>query len=274
LRTALLDGWPIVAAGLAVCAALVARGLDEGLSVWSVGSLGRIVLELVTLTLILTAAVESRGGLPLAIVLFGAAQACFLGGDLVHGFSAVEASPDDVAWPYAGWLPGLALSLLAGGTVIVGANPTVSPFGASAIPEHPAGARIILYASLGALGVAVGVAFYGHAVGEDGVLVAGLVAAISIGAAAALRASSSIREVERAYDRLDRALAAEERLRDELTRANEELARVNVESRYVHTAFGDLLSLADERAHGGLRELIEESGEELARLLRSYVRRS
>jgi hypothetical protein len=76
--------------------------------------------------------------------------------------------------------------------------------------------------------------------------------------------------VERAYADLDGAHLALERAHDELAEANEELARTNVEIRAVHAAFEDLLVIADERTHGGLRELIEEAGEDLAEFLRRY----
>jgi exonuclease VII small subunit len=89
----------------------------------------------------------------------------------------------------------------------------------------------------------------------------------------ALRARSSIRELEAAYARLDRAHLNLERARDRLEQTNEELARANVELRSVHGAFEDLLVLTDERTHGGLRDLVEDAGEDLARLLARYLRR-
>jgi hypothetical protein len=42
---------------------------------------------------------------------------------------------------------------------------------------------------------------------------------------------------------------------------------VNLELRVMHIAFADLLNLADERSSGRMRELIEDTGDELAELL-------
>ena len=65
----------------------------------------------------------------------------------------------------------------------------------------------------------------------------------------------------------DSTLRESERARDELGVANEDLARANMDLRVMHTAFADLLNLADERSSGRMRELIEETGDELAELL-------
>ena len=80
----------------------------------------------------------------------------------------------------------------------------------------------------------------------------------------AFRARDSIRTTEVAYSRLDEALRESEQARDDLARANEELARANTELGVIHTAFSDLLDLADERSRGRMRELIEETGDQLA----------
>jgi hypothetical protein len=97
--------------------------------------------------------------------------------------------------------------------------------------------------------------------------VVGVVTGVIVGIAMALRARDSIRTAESAYARLDRALSDSERARDELARANEDLARVNMELRVMHGAFADLLNLADERSSGRMRQLIQETGDELAELL-------
>ena len=74
--------------------------------------------------------------------------------------------------------------------------------------------------------------------------------------------------------RLDAALAESERHRDQLAAANEELARTNLELRTVQVAMTDVLNLADERTHGRMRELIEDTGTELAQLLEEELERS
>ena len=90
----------------------------------------------------------------------------------------------------------------------------------------------------------------------------------------ALRARDSIRTAEDAYTRLDQALADSERTRDQLVTANEDLGRANLELRTLHVAMTDLLNLADERTEGRMRELIEDTGSELAELLEEEIGRS
>jgi hypothetical protein len=109
-----------------------------------------------------------------------------------------------------------------------------------------------------------GVAGYGLAIASLGVAIAGVGSCVAIGVAMAFRATGSIRTAEAAYRRLDRALAETENARDQLARANVEIQTVQI-------AFGDLLNLADERADGRLRELIEATGQELAELLEEGI---
>jgi hypothetical protein len=90
----------------------------------------------------------------------------------------------------------------------------------------------------------------------------------------ALRARNSIRTAENAYARLDRALVDIERARDEFALANEELGRANARVRAMQIAQAELLNLADERTHGRMRELIEETGSDLADLLQEELERA
>jgi hypothetical protein len=117
----------------------------------------------------------------------------------------------------------------------------------------------VLLGSVGALFVTLGVASYGLLEGSRALVLIGLVAGVSIGVAMTFRARDSIRSVETAYARLDRALVDAERNRDELSTANEELARANVQIQAMHVAFADLLNLADERA-SLLEEQMERRG--------------
>ena len=80
----------------------------------------------------------------------------------------------------------------------------------------------------------------------------------------AFRATDSIRTAESAYGRLDRALAETEQARDDLARANAEIQAIQI-------AFADLLNLADERTEGRMRELIEDTGFELAAILEEEI---
>lgn len=56
-------------------------------------------------------------------------------------------------------------------------------------------------------------------------------------------------------------------MRDELAAANVELTRANLELQTVQVVMADLLNLADEHAGGRIRELVEDTGGELAQLL-------
>ncbi|MGH3042670.1 MAG: hypothetical protein ACRDNG_13210, partial [Gaiellaceae bacterium] len=142
------------------------------------------------------------------------------------------------------------------------------------IPQHPAGSRAVLLVSLSALVLSVSVAGYGLLAGFGALALAGLFASLTIGVSMALRARDSIRTAEDAYTRLDQALVDSERTRDQLVTANEDLGRANLELRTLHVAMTDLLNLADERTEGRMRELIEDTGSELAELLEEEIGRS
>lgn len=77
----------------------------------------------------------------------------------------------------------------------------------------------------------------------------GLAASAVVAVAMAVRASKSIRD------------------RDELLAANEELQRRNVELRALQLAVVRGLHVVDERTQGRLRDLVEETGDELAELV-------
>ncbi len=130
-----------------------------------------------------------------------------------------------------------------------------------------------LLVSLGGVLLTLGVASYGLIRGSSAVVSIGLAACVAIGAAMALRAGSSIRTFERTCASLDRALLDSERARDRLAKDNEDLARANLELRVMHTAFADLLNLADERSQGRMRDLIENTGAQLAELLEEELHR-
>jgi protein required for attachment to host cells len=268
LRHAALDASVIVAAGLALGA--VGQGLENGISLDSLGTLVRPTLGIVMLTLIVSAGLGAWQGLPLSLVLFGVGQVCLTLGGLVYTFSVVEDDYVDLRWTGIGIASGAAFSIVAAGVIVLGIDRPVRLVTETRIPRHAVGAKGVLYAALGALATTLGVAFYGHFSDNGAVFAMGLLTSGWVGAAMAFRARNSIREVEQAYVDLDHAHLALERAHDELAEANDELARTNVEIRAVHAAFEDLLVIADERTHGGLRELIEETGEDLAEFLRRY----
>lgn len=134
-------------------------------------------------------------------------------------------------------------------------------------------ANDVLALLLCALALGLGVTLYGY-VSETGFVVGvGVVASMTVGLAMVLRARETIKADEAAYARLDQALANAERSRDRLAAGNEELRQANVQLRAIHIALSDALNLADERSHGRMRELIEDTGEELAELLEEQLER-
>jgi hypothetical protein len=268
LRHAALDASVVVAAGLALGA--VGHGLEKGISIDSLGTLVRPTLGIVMLTLILSAAMGAWQGLPLSLVLFGIGQACLTLGGLVYTFSVGDDGQVDLRWTGIGIVCGEAFSIVAAAVIFLGADRPVALARRMRIPNHAIGARASLYVALSALAASLSVAFYGHFGGHEAVFAVGLLASGWIGAAMAVRARNSIREVERAYAELDRAHLALEKAHDDLAQANEGLARANVEIRAVHTGLENLLVIADERTHGALRELIENAGEDIAAFLRRY----
>jgi hypothetical protein len=217
--------------------------------------------------LLVSAALGSWEGLPLSISLMGLGEVALTIGSLIYSFQAIQGEYVDDRWAGLGWAGGAALSILAASVIITGVDRPVRLVARSRIPKHPGGSRPVLLVSLGGLLVTLGVACYGLLVGSGVLVVIGVLASVGIGAAMALRARDSIRTAEDAYSRLDQALSESEQARDELAASNEDLARVNLELRVMHTAFADLLNLADERSSGRMRELIEDTGDELAELL-------
>src|SRR5919106_3889444 len=95
LRHAALDASVVVAAGIALGA--VGHGLENGISLDSLGTLVRPTLGIVMLTLIVSAAMGAWQGLPLSLVLFGIGQVCLTLGGLVYTFS-VENEQVDLRW--------------------------------------------------------------------------------------------------------------------------------------------------------------------------------
>jgi hypothetical protein len=273
-RIAILDAWVMCAATIALGAAFVWHGLADGISAGSLFTLNRPLLGIVTLVLLASAALGSWQGLPFSIVLMGLGEVALTVGSLIYSYQAVQIAYLDDRWAGLAWATGAGLSILAASTIILGVDRRVSIGTRTRIPRHPAGSRAVLLVSLSALVLSVGVAWYGLLEGSGTLALVGLFAGVSIGVAMALRARDSIRTAEDAYTRLDHALAESERTRDQLSTANEDLARTNLELRTMHVAMADLLNLADERTEGRLRELIEDTGSELAELLEEEMGRS
>lgn len=273
-RIAILDAWVICTATIALGAAFVWHGLADEVSAASLFTLNRPLLGIVTLVLLASAALGSWQGLPLSIVLMGLGEVALTVGSLIYSYQAVQDAYVDDRWAGLAWATGAGLSILAASTIILGIDRRVSIGARTRIPQHPAGSRAVLLVSLSALVLSVSVAGYGLLAGFGALALVGLFASLTIGVSIALRARDSIRTAEDAYTRLDQALVDSERTRDQLVTANEDLGRANLELRTLHVAMTDLLNLADERTEGRMRELIEDTGSELAELLEEEIGRS
>jgi len=263
-RLASLDALIVTAAGVALAAPFVRHGLENGVNVSSVFTLNRPILSIVILMLVASAALRSWEGLPLSMAMLGLAEAVLTVGNLIYAFEAVQNRYVDERWATLAWGGGAIIALLAASTLILRIDRPVRLATAARIPNHAVGASRVLLGSLAGLLLSCGVAGYGLTIGSRGLTVAGLGACLAIGIAMAFRATDSIRTAETAYLTLDRALVDTERARDELARANVEIQAMQI-------AFADLLNLTDERTEGRIRELIEDTGQELADLLEDEI---
>lgn len=263
-RLAALDAVIVTAAGIALAAPFVRRGLEHGADAASVVTLNRPILSIVVLMLIASAALRSWEGIPLSFAMLALAEGILTVGNLVYAFNAVQNHYVDGRWATLAWDGGAVAALLAASTMILRVDRPVRVGATSRIPGHPVGSTRVLLVSLVGLLVSCSVAGYGVTIGSRGLMIAGVAACVAIGVAMAFRATDSISSAERAYARLDRALAETERTRDDLARANAEIRTIQI-------AYAELLNLADERTDGRMRELIEDTGDELAAILEDEI---
>lgn len=263
-RMASLDALIVTAAGVALAAPFVRHGLENGVNISSVFTLNRPILSIVIFMLVASAAFRSWEGVPLSMALLGLAEAVLTVGNLIYAFEAVQNRYVDERWATLAWGGGAVIALLASSTLVLRIDRPVRFPNSTRIPNHAVGASRVLLGSLAGLLLSCGVAGYGLTISSRGLTVAGLGACLAIGIAMAFRATDSIRTAESAYLTLDRALADTERARDELARANVEIQAMQI-------AFADLLNLTDERTEGRIRELIEDTGQELADLLEDDI---
>ncbi|MGH3025527.1 MAG: hypothetical protein ACRDLR_03690 [Gaiellaceae bacterium] len=267
VRMAALDALVVVATGVVLAAPFVWHGLSRGATVASVFTLNRPVLSIVILMLVVSAALGSSEGLPLSMAMLGLAEVGLTVGNLVYAYAAVQDAYVSVRWADLAWQGGALTAMLAASVLILQVDRPVQFSTRRRIPEHPAGSRAVLLLSVLALALSLVVAAYGQVAGSRSLTLVGLGAALAIGLAMASRGREAIRTAEGAYERLDESLAETERAHDQLAIANEELRRANIQIRTIHVAYADLLNLADERTNGRIRELIEETGDELVDLL-------
>jgi hypothetical protein len=266
LRHAALDASVVLAGAVAVVLALSGSDLESAAPTDWAGTLVRPVFGIVMLVLVVSAVLGAWSGVPLSVAFVGAAQAFLALGGLVYTYDVVGNHSADLRWAGLGLTAGAVLSTAAASVIILGLDRPLR-LRTARIPDHPLGAKAVLFLALGALTATVGVALYGQASDNDLLFTVGLLASVWVGGAMVFRARNSIREVERAYAELERAHLALERIKDELGETNLELAAANVQLRAAKAAFDELLVVADERTSGELRALIEETGEDLAAFL-------
>ena len=271
-RIAALDACVLTAAGVALGAPFVRRGLEDGVSFASLFTLNRPLLSILTLMLVVSAALGSSVGLLRSVALLAVAEIPLMAGNLIYSYSAVQGTYVDDRWANLAWAAGAVLAILAASVIVLGVDRPIRLPAKPTIPNHPAGSTAVLLVSLGAVALTLGVASYGLVIGSRGIALVGVVAAVAIAVAMALRARTAIREVEEAYGNLDAALAGTEHARDDLARANEELRRANAQIQAMNIAYGGVLNLADERSDGKMRELIEDTAGDLIDFLEEHMK--
>jgi hypothetical protein len=112
--------------------------------------------------------------------------------------------------------------------------------------------RLLAAAALlpeGAITLTLGVATYGLLADRRGVALVAVAASLAIAVAIAVRARSSLHE------------------RVELDRANASLQQTNAGLRAVNVAVTEGFNLIDDRTQGRLRELVEQTGDDLAAIV-------
>jgi hypothetical protein len=272
VRMAASDTLVVVATGAVLAAPFVEHGLSRGTSVASVFTLNRPVLSIVILMLLLSAVLGSVQGVPRSLLMLGLAEVALTIGNLVYAYTAVQGAyqPAAMRWADLCWEGGALTAMLAASLLILRIDSPVRIAPGRRIPQHPVGSRAALLLSLVALGLCLAIVGYG--LGHHWSLAAvGLSGSFAIGIAMTARGREAIHTAETAYAQLDASLAETEHTRDALALANEELQRKNVQIEAMHVAFAELLNLADERADGRLRELVEEVGGDLASLLQEQL---
>jgi signal transduction histidine kinase len=224
LRHAALDASVVGAAGIALAAALAGHGLRQGVDAQSLATVAQALAGVAVLALVASAALGEWQGLRLSIVLFGLGQLAITGGHVVYSYGAVADRAVELRWPELAWFCGALLLLLAAGVIAAGGDRPVRVTRRAALPDR---APATLYAVFGALAVTIGVAVYGHAAGQPTVLAIGLATSAWLVVATTVRASTAVRDVRRAYVRLDAAHGELTRARDDLAAANERLLELD-----------------------------------------------
>src|SRR3954454_8437591 len=173
LRLAALDASVIVAAGVAVGAAFIGRGLEDRVTPGTLVTLNRPLLGIVTLILIASAALGSWEGMPRSIALLGLGEVALTIGSLIYSYSAVQGEFTDDRWADLAWTAGAGVSMLAGAVLILGIDRPVLVRSRFASGEG-SGLRTVLHLTLGAISFTLGVAAYGFVTARETVAIIGV----------------------------------------------------------------------------------------------------
>lgn len=267
VRFAALDTCVIAAAGVALGAAFIGRGLESEVSTLTLTTLNRPLLGIVTLMLLTSAALGSWEGTPRSLSLLGLGEAGLVIGNLVYSYAAVQGRFEDNRWADLGWAAGAELCVLAASTIILGIDRPVGVRARSRNAGRPSGSRAVLLVNLGTIALTLGVAAYGATRNLHAVALVGVLASITIAVAMVLRAHRSLRTAELSSALLEAVLAESERARARLDVDNTKLQQANAGLRTIQLAVAQGFDLIDERTQGRLRKLVEESGDDLAALV-------
>ena len=158
--------------------------------------------------------------------------------------------------------------MLAASTVILGIDRPVRLPARRRVPGHPLGSGAALLVTLAAIALTLGVTTYGLMTDRREVALIAVLASITIAVAMVIRARDSLRSAERSSELLDSALdrigAQESRTR---RRQRPTADRRTPSLQTIHLAVAQGFNLIDERTQGRLRELIEQTGDDLAALV-------
>lgn len=267
VRVAAVDTCVIVAAGVALGAAFIGRGLESEVSLLTLTTLNRPLLGIVTLMLLASAALGSWEGIPRSLLLLGVGETGLVIGNLVYSYAAVQGRFEDNRWANLGWAAGAEVCILAGSTIVLGIDRPVQLTRRRRVHGESSGSRALLLGNLGTIALTLGVTAYGVTNGLPAVALVGVLSSVTIAVAMVYRAHRSLRTAELSSVLLETVLAESERARTQLDTENAKLQRTNAGLRTIQLAVAQGFDLIDERTQGRLRKIVEESGDALAALV-------
>lgn len=260
-RDTLLDYSVVVAAATSVAVAIVGH-VHGGWSFQTVTDVLRLLLTLLTVVIIASAALGRWQALPIPVGLVGATLLLDAAGFL---WLLVSRTGDpSYRWPTALWFAAVVLALLAALCVIAGVDRPIRLTRQALPGMSPAS---LLAPALVALGLAAGVAVHGALGAGASSLYAGVAAIVWIAIAALLRTTAALSEARIVYRGLDAAHLELEQAHERSAKLVGKLERRNLELTTIQTMLGEVFEIADERSAGQLRSNLEGAGADLAQWL-------